>query len=219
MLLDAGLAARRLPHGHRRTRRGESGGREAVSRRARTSFGRSPIPIKPDSHLVVLYGNLAPEGAVAKISGKEGLRFTGRARVFDSRGSDALRGDPRRHGRRGRRGRDPLRRPEGRAGHARDAEPDRRHHGPRARRQGRADHRRALLGRQPRLRRRPHHAGSRRRRPDRDRARRRSDRDRRAAQDHRHRGLERDDRPALARVDAAARRKRSAACSRSTRAS
>jgi len=40
-------------------------------------------PIKPDSHLVVLYGNLAPEGAVAKISGKEGLTFTGRARVFD----------------------------------------------------------------------------------------------------------------------------------------
>jgi dihydroxy-acid dehydratase len=41
-------------------------------------------PIKRDSHLVVLRGNLAPEGAVAKISGKEGLRFTGRARVFDS---------------------------------------------------------------------------------------------------------------------------------------
>jgi dihydroxy-acid dehydratase len=40
-------------------------------------------PLKPDSHLVVMYGNLAPEGAVAKISGKEGLRFTGRARVFD----------------------------------------------------------------------------------------------------------------------------------------
>lgn len=40
-------------------------------------------PIKADSHLVVLYGNLAPEGAVAKISGKEGLNFTGRARVFD----------------------------------------------------------------------------------------------------------------------------------------
>jgi dihydroxy-acid dehydratase len=40
-------------------------------------------PIKPDSHLVVLYGNLAPEGAVAKITGKEGLRFSGRARVFD----------------------------------------------------------------------------------------------------------------------------------------
>ncbi len=41
-------------------------------------------PIKRDSHLVVLYGNLAPEGAVAKITGKEGLSFKGRARVFDS---------------------------------------------------------------------------------------------------------------------------------------
>ena len=40
-------------------------------------------PIKKDSHLVVLYGNLAPEGSVAKISGKEGLSFTGRARVFE----------------------------------------------------------------------------------------------------------------------------------------
>jgi dihydroxy-acid dehydratase len=40
-------------------------------------------PIKPDSHLVVLRGNVAPEGAVAKITGKEGLSFTGRARVFD----------------------------------------------------------------------------------------------------------------------------------------
>src|SRR5687768_3139595 len=41
-------------------------------------------PIKKNSHLVVLYGNLAPKGAVAKISGKEGLHFTGRARVFES---------------------------------------------------------------------------------------------------------------------------------------
>lgn len=41
-------------------------------------------PIKRDSHLVVLYGNLAPGGAVAKISGKEGLLFAGRARVFHS---------------------------------------------------------------------------------------------------------------------------------------
>lgn len=41
-------------------------------------------PIKKDSHLVVLYGNLAPEGAVAKISGKEGLHFEGRARVYHS---------------------------------------------------------------------------------------------------------------------------------------
>jgi dihydroxy-acid dehydratase len=46
-------------------------------------------PIKRDSHLVILRGNLAPDGAVAKISGKEGERFTGKARVFD-REEDAL---------------------------------------------------------------------------------------------------------------------------------
>jgi dihydroxy-acid dehydratase len=40
-------------------------------------------PIKRDSHLVIMYGNLAPEGAVAKISGKEGERFSGTAIVFD----------------------------------------------------------------------------------------------------------------------------------------
>jgi len=41
-------------------------------------------PIKKDSHLRILYGNLAEGGAVAKISGKEGEVFTGRARVFNS---------------------------------------------------------------------------------------------------------------------------------------
>jgi len=41
-------------------------------------------PIKPEGHLVILYGNLAPEGAVAKISGKEGERFVGKARCYDS---------------------------------------------------------------------------------------------------------------------------------------
>ena len=41
-------------------------------------------PIKPEGHLVILYGNLAPDGAVAKITGKEGLRFAGSARVFHS---------------------------------------------------------------------------------------------------------------------------------------
>ncbi|WP_433735630.1 dihydroxy-acid dehydratase [Pseudomonas putida] len=39
-------------------------------------------PIKKDSHLVVLRGNLSPCGAVAKITGKEGLRFEGTARVY-----------------------------------------------------------------------------------------------------------------------------------------
>ncbi|MDG2420431.1 MAG: dihydroxy-acid dehydratase, partial [Gammaproteobacteria bacterium] len=48
-------------------------------------------PIKRDSHLVVLRGNLAPTGAVAKITGKEGLSFTGNARVFESE-EDCLKG-------------------------------------------------------------------------------------------------------------------------------
>lgn len=41
-------------------------------------------PIKKDSHLAILYGNLATEGSVAKITGKEGLVFTGSAKVFEA---------------------------------------------------------------------------------------------------------------------------------------
>ena len=41
-------------------------------------------PIKPSGHIRILKGSLAPEGAVAKITGKEGLKFTGPARCFDS---------------------------------------------------------------------------------------------------------------------------------------
>ena len=41
-------------------------------------------PIKSTSHLRILYGNLASEGAVAKITGKEGTSFEGKARVFNS---------------------------------------------------------------------------------------------------------------------------------------
>lgn len=48
-------------------------------------------PIKKDSHLVVLRGNLSPGGAVAKITGKEGLRFEGSARVYHGE-EDALAG-------------------------------------------------------------------------------------------------------------------------------
>ncbi|SMO52042.1 dihydroxy-acid dehydratase [Fodinibius sediminis] len=53
----------------------------------------SPVdsPIKPTGHLQILYGNLAPEGAVAKITGKEGTRFTGRARVYNSE-EESLKG-------------------------------------------------------------------------------------------------------------------------------
>ena len=41
-------------------------------------------PIKKTGHIQILYGNIAPGGAVAKITGKEGTSFTGKARVFDS---------------------------------------------------------------------------------------------------------------------------------------
>ena len=41
-------------------------------------------PIKSSGHIQILYGNLASEGSVAKITGKEGLAFSGSARVFDS---------------------------------------------------------------------------------------------------------------------------------------
>ena len=49
-------------------------------------------PVKGDSHLRVLYGNLADQGAVAKITGKEGTSFEGKAKVFDSEeeGVDAI---------------------------------------------------------------------------------------------------------------------------------
>jgi dihydroxy-acid dehydratase len=41
-------------------------------------------PIKTSGHLQIMWGNLAPQGAVAKITGKEGTQFTGTAKVFDS---------------------------------------------------------------------------------------------------------------------------------------
>ena len=83
MLLDAGLL-----HGDCLTVTGHTL-EENLAAVAPYPEGQSIVqpleaPIKKDSHLVILYGNLAPEGAVAKISGKEGLRFRGRARVFES---------------------------------------------------------------------------------------------------------------------------------------
>ena len=48
-------------------------------------------PIKPNGHIRILKGNLAPGGAVAKITGKEGLRFSGPARVYDCE-EDMLKG-------------------------------------------------------------------------------------------------------------------------------
>jgi dihydroxy-acid dehydratase len=83
MLLDQGLL-----HGDCRTVTGKTVAENLANARPYPAnqdvvrgFGN---PVKKDSHLVILYGNLAPTGAVAKISGKEGLCFTGKARVFES---------------------------------------------------------------------------------------------------------------------------------------
>ena len=82
-LLDAGLL-----HGDARTVTGQTMAQTLADVQPYPA-GQAIIqpldrPIKKDSHLVILRGNLAPEGAVAKISGKEGLRFTGKAIVFES---------------------------------------------------------------------------------------------------------------------------------------
>lgn len=83
MLLDAGLL-----HGECLTVTGNTLAQDLADVKAYPA-GQDIIrplnnPIKADSHLVVMYGNIAPEGAVAKITGKEGLSFAGSARVFGS---------------------------------------------------------------------------------------------------------------------------------------
>ena len=128
-------------------------------------------PIKESGHICILRGNLAPGGAVAKITGKEGLRFEGPANVFDAE-EDMLRALEEGKYRQGRCHRHPLRGTEGRTGHAGDADSDLRGHGGRPRVRRRADHRWPLLRRVARL----HHrargaggAGRRTHRADRDR--------------------------------------------------
>ncbi len=82
MLLDKGLL-----HGDTLTVTGKTLG-DNLADAASYPPGQDVIrgfdsPIKKDSHLVILYGNLAPDGAVAKISGQEGERFSWKALVFD----------------------------------------------------------------------------------------------------------------------------------------
>src|SRR5580658_1733814 len=83
MLLDKGLL-----HGDALTVTGETMAQTLANvkpyPKGQTIIQPFDKPIKKDSHLVILRGNLAPGGAVAKITGKEGLQFTGRARVFNS---------------------------------------------------------------------------------------------------------------------------------------
>jgi hypothetical protein len=126
-------------------------------------------PLKATSHIQILHGSLAPEGAVAKITGKEGLRFSGPARVFDSEELTCSH-EPRTRNQERRRPGDPLRRPQGRPRHAGDAHAHVRHHGRGLGQGRRADHRRPFLRRLARLHRRPHHPGSPGRRPHRARS-------------------------------------------------
>ena len=83
MLLEAGLL-----HGDCMTVTGKTVAENLANSPLEYPEGQDVVrpldnPIKKDSHLRILYGNLAPGGAVAKISGKEGNSFTGKARVFD----------------------------------------------------------------------------------------------------------------------------------------
>ena len=111
-------------------------------------------PLKETGGLVILRGNLAPDGCVVKVAGYERLDHTGPAKVFESEEECfAAVKDERDQGR--RRGRDPQRGPLRRPRHARDAPGDRGAGGRGARRQGRAAHRRPLLRRHPRADGRP----------------------------------------------------------------
>ncbi|MFN0067594.1 MAG: dihydroxy-acid dehydratase [Limisphaerales bacterium] len=90
LLLDEGLL-----HGDVMTVTGRTM-RENLKHAAKYPAGQDIIrrfdnPIKPSSHLVIFRGNLCPGGAVGKISGKEGLQFSGKAIVFE-REEDALQG-------------------------------------------------------------------------------------------------------------------------------
>jgi dihydroxy-acid dehydratase len=83
MLLDKGLL-----HGDALTVTGETMAQTLANVKpypaSQTIIQPFDKPIKKDSHIVILRGNLASEGAVAKLTSKEGLRFTGSARVFNS---------------------------------------------------------------------------------------------------------------------------------------
>ncbi len=63
---------------------GENVEQAAALAEGQTIISLPDAPISPSGHLQILYGNLASEGAVAKITGKEGMAFSGPARVYDS---------------------------------------------------------------------------------------------------------------------------------------
>jgi dihydroxy-acid dehydratase len=112
------------PHRHRQDPREEA----ALAERNCQPASHPPVvkPLKPTGGLVILKGNLAPEGCVVKVAGHERIHHTGTARVFDSEDDcfhavEAGKINPE------RRPGHPLRRPARRPRHARDARRHRRH--------------------------------------------------------------------------------------------
>ena len=147
VLLDARRPARRLHDDHRTHDRPRSSQRVPAQPRADQDVIRPwDKPMYAQGHLAILRGNLAPEGCVAKITGLKNPSITGPARVFDSE-PPCMEAIMAKQIQRRRRDRDPLRRPEGRAGHAGDAGADLRADRPGPRRVGGPHHRRPLLGR------------------------------------------------------------------------
>jgi dihydroxy-acid dehydratase len=136
-------------------------------------------PLYPQGHLAIMRGNLAAEGAVAKITGIKHMEITGPARVFE-REEDCLAAIRAGKIKKGRRNRDSVRRSQGRSRDARDAVADLGDHRRRAGRFGRADNRRALLRRHLWAGGRPRGTGGGGGRIDRDGQGRRFDHNRRA---------------------------------------
>ena len=84
MLLDEGTAQWRLHDCDGQDARAKTSRIFRACRTGRPIVHPLSNPLKPTGHIQILKGNLAPEGAVAKITGKEGLRFSGPAKVYDS---------------------------------------------------------------------------------------------------------------------------------------
>ena len=135
-------------------------------------------PINPRGHIRILKGNLAPDGSVAKITGKEGERFEGPARVFDSE-EEMLAGLERGEIAKGSVVVIRYEGPKGGPGMPEMLTPTSAIMGAGLGQRRRAAHRRTLLRRVARLHHRPHHAGGAGRRPDRARSGRRQRGDRR----------------------------------------
>ena len=168
-LLASRLLGLGLLHGDAITVSGKTIAEEAAT--AQETPGQEVIvpadkPLKKSGGLVILHGNLAPEGCVAKISGHESLSHTGPARVFESE-EDAMQAVTAKSIHRGDVVVIRYEGPRGGPGMREMLGVTARHRRRRPRRQRRSDHRRPLQRRNPRPHARPRSAGSRARRPHR----------------------------------------------------